>query len=48
MRAADTPKGVRAGTLRRVVTFARPHRAKLITFLLLTVVSSVLAVSTPS
>jgi ABC-type multidrug transport system fused ATPase/permease subunit len=47
MRAADAPKGVRAGTLRRVLTFARPHRAKLITFLLLTVVSSVLAVSTP-
>ncbi|HEX6344650.1 ABC transporter ATP-binding protein [Umezawaea sp.] len=47
MRAADAPKGVRAGTLRRVLTFARPHRAKLIAFLLLTVVSSVLAVSTP-
>jgi ATP-binding cassette, subfamily B, bacterial len=47
MRAADAPKGVRAGTLRRVVTFARPHRAKLVAFLLLTVVSSVLAVSTP-
>jgi ABC-type multidrug transport system fused ATPase/permease subunit len=47
MRAADAPKGVRAGTLRRVLTFARPHRAKLVAFLLLTVVSSVLAVSTP-
>jgi ABC-type multidrug transport system fused ATPase/permease subunit len=47
MQAADTPKGVRTGTLRRVLTFARPHRAKLITFLLLTVVSSVLAVTTP-
>ncbi|WP_211304648.1 ABC transporter ATP-binding protein [Umezawaea tangerina] len=47
MRAGETPKGVRAGTLRRVLKFARPHRAKLITFLLLTVVSSVLAVSTP-
>ncbi|WNV84304.1 ABC transporter ATP-binding protein [Umezawaea sp. Da 62-37] len=47
MRAGETPKGVRAGTLRRVLTFARPHHSKLVTFLLLTVVSSVLAVSTP-
>jgi len=47
MRAADTPKALRAGTVRRVFTFARPHHAKLVVFLLLTVVSAVLAVSTP-
>lgn len=47
MKAADTPKALRKGTLRRVFRFARPHRAKLIVFLLLTVISAVLAVSTP-
>jgi ABC-type multidrug transport system fused ATPase/permease subunit len=47
MNAADTPKGLRKGTIGRVFRFARPHRAKLIVFLLLTVVSAVLAVSTP-
>ncbi|MCX2954111.1 ABC transporter ATP-binding protein [Lentzea sp. NEAU-D7] len=44
---SDAPSKVRRGTFRRVLTFARPHRAKLLVFLLLTVVSSVLAVSTP-
>jgi ABC-type multidrug transport system fused ATPase/permease subunit len=44
---ADAPSKVRRGTFRRVLAFARPHRAKLLVFLLLTVVSSVLAVSTP-
>ncbi|MFT7835006.1 ABC transporter ATP-binding protein [Saccharothrix sp. BKS2] len=47
MRTADAPSGVRPGTFRRVLSFARPHRAKLVLFLLLTVVSAVLAVSTP-
>jgi ABC-type multidrug transport system fused ATPase/permease subunit len=47
MRASDAPSGVRPGTFRRVLGFARPHRAKLVVFLLLTVVSAVLAVSTP-
>ena len=47
MRAADTPKALRKGTIRRVWRFSRPHRAKLIAFLLLTVVSAVLAVTTP-
>ncbi|WP_258953153.1 ABC transporter ATP-binding protein [Lentzea californiensis] len=45
--ASDAPSKVRRGTFRRVLAFARPHRAKLLVFLLLTVVSSVLAVSTP-
>jgi ABC-type multidrug transport system fused ATPase/permease subunit len=47
MHAADAPKGVRKGTVRRVWSFARPHRTKLVVFLLLTVVSAVLAVTTP-
>ena len=47
MKAADTPKGLRKGTIRRVFRFARPHRAKLVVFLLLTVISAVLAVTTP-
>ncbi|MFC3891089.1 ABC transporter ATP-binding protein [Lentzea rhizosphaerae] len=44
---ADAPTKVRRGTFRRVLAFARPHRAKLLVFLLLTVISSVLAVTTP-
>ncbi|USX52530.1 ABC transporter ATP-binding protein [Lentzea sp. HUAS12] len=44
---SDAPDKVRRGTFRRVLAFARPHRAKLFVFLLLTVISSVLAVSTP-
>ncbi|MFL6141362.1 MAG: ABC transporter ATP-binding protein [Labedaea sp.] len=47
MRAGDTPKGLRRGTVRRVFQFSRPHRTKLIVFLALTVISAVLAVSTP-
>ncbi|GAB2822318.1 ABC transporter ATP-binding protein [Lentzea nigeriaca] len=44
---SDAPSKVRRGTFRRVLAFARPHRAKLFVFLLLTVISSVLAVTTP-
>ncbi|MFF5991773.1 ABC transporter ATP-binding protein [Prauserella flavalba] len=47
MRSADAPKGLRRGTVRRVARFARPHWARLGVFLALTVVSAVLAVSTP-
>src|SRR3954468_13822532 len=46
-RSVDAPKGVRKGTLSRVLRFARPHRRLLIMFLILTVASSVLAVTTP-
>ena len=46
-RGAETPKSVRPGTLRRIIAFARPHHATLTVFLLLTVISAVLAVSTP-
>ncbi|MGQ0838566.1 ABC transporter ATP-binding protein [Actinokineospora sp.] len=47
MRAGDAPKGLAKGTVRRVFAFSRPHRARLVVFLLLTVVSSVLAVTSP-
>ncbi|HEY0453800.1 MAG TPA: ABC transporter ATP-binding protein [Actinophytocola sp.] len=47
MHAADAPKGLHKGTIRRVYRFAGPHRGKLVVFLLLTMISAVLAVSTP-
>ncbi|HVK25585.1 MAG TPA: ABC transporter ATP-binding protein [Actinokineospora sp.] len=47
MRSADVPKGLRKGTIRRVFSFSRRHRPRLIIFLLLTVVSAVLGVSSP-
>ena len=34
-------------TLRRIATFARPHRGQLVRFLLLSVLTAVLAVATP-
>jgi ABC-type multidrug transport system fused ATPase/permease subunit len=46
-RSSDAPKGVRKGTMRRVMRFAGPHRRLLIIFLILTVASAVLAVTTP-
>lgn len=46
-RSVDAPKGVRKGTVRRVLRFAKPHRKLLIAFLILTVASAVLAVTTP-
>jgi ATP-binding cassette subfamily B protein len=36
-----------AATLRRIGAFARPHRARVVTFLLVSVVGAVLAVATP-
>ncbi|WP_116115003.1 ABC transporter ATP-binding protein [Amycolatopsis ruanii] len=47
MRAADAPKGLAPGTIRRVARFARPYWRSLLVFLALTVVSAVVAVSTP-
>ncbi|SFQ49668.1 ABC-type multidrug transport system, ATPase and permease component [Amycolatopsis arida] len=47
MRAADAPKGLRRGTVRRVAEFARPHWRRIVVFLVLTVISAVLAVSSP-
>jgi ABC-type multidrug transport system fused ATPase/permease subunit len=47
MHAKDAPKGLKKGTIRRVYQFAGPHRGKLVVFLALTMVSAVLAVSTP-
>jgi len=47
MRVGDTPKGLHKGTIRRVFRFTGPHRGKLVVFLVLTMVSAILAVSTP-
>lgn len=47
MRGADAPKAIKRGTVRRVLRFARPYRRHLTVFLLLTVVSAVIAVTTP-
>jgi ABC-type multidrug transport system fused ATPase/permease subunit len=47
IKAADAPKGLRKGTIRRVFAFSRPHRVKLVLFLLLTVMSAVLGVASP-
>ncbi|CRK56386.1 Lipid A export ATP-binding/permease protein MsbA [Alloactinosynnema sp. L-07] len=44
---SDVPKGLRKGTIRRVFSFSRRHRPRLIIFLVLTVVSAVLGVSSP-
>src|SRR5688572_2406697 len=46
MNAQDERPFSRA-TLRRILTFARPHRRQLIQFLLLSVVTAILAVATP-
>ncbi|MGH3875769.1 MAG: ABC transporter ATP-binding protein [Actinophytocola sp.] len=47
MRAANAPKGLHKGTIRRVFRFTGPHRGKLVVYLLLTMISAVLVVSTP-
>ncbi|SEP44233.1 ABC transporter ATP-binding protein [Amycolatopsis saalfeldensis] len=47
MRSADTPRALAKGTVKRVARFARPHWVRLLVFLVLTVVSAVLAVTTP-
>ncbi|WP_436499425.1 ABC transporter ATP-binding protein [Actinokineospora sp. HUAS TT18] len=47
MGRTDLPKGLRKGTIRRVFTFSRRHRPRLVIFLMLTVVSAVLGVSSP-
>jgi ABC-type multidrug transport system fused ATPase/permease subunit len=46
-RAADAPRSVRTGTVRRIWTFAQPYRGWLLAFLLLTVVSATVGVLTP-
>ncbi|TNC22998.1 ABC transporter ATP-binding protein [Amycolatopsis alkalitolerans] len=47
MRRADAPRGLTPGTVARVARFARPYWRSLAIFLVLTVVSAVIAVSTP-
>ncbi|WP_239575430.1 ABC transporter ATP-binding protein [Actinokineospora baliensis] len=47
VKAADAPKSVRRGTVRRVWAFGARHRRRLALFLLLTVAISALGVTTP-
>jgi ATP-binding cassette, subfamily B, bacterial len=47
MNRDKAPKGLAKGTGRRVLRFIGPHRRMLVVFLLLTVVSAVLTVTTP-
>ena len=47
MQGKASRKKVSRATLRRILTFARPHRRALITFLVLSVVSAILTVATP-
>ncbi|GAA2982593.1 ABC transporter ATP-binding protein [Actinokineospora diospyrosa] len=47
VRAADAPKGVRRGTVRRVWRFSARHRPRLALFLALTVAIAALGVTTP-
>jgi ABC-type multidrug transport system fused ATPase/permease subunit len=47
MNRDQAPKGLAKGTARRVLRFIGPHRRMLVVFLLLTVVSAVLTVTTP-
>src|SRR5680860_537594 len=47
MNAQEDKRPFSKATLRRIAAFARPHRRKLIAFLLLSVVTAVLAVATP-
>jgi ABC-type multidrug transport system fused ATPase/permease subunit len=46
-RAADAPRSVAPGTVRRIWAFARPYRRMLLGFLLLTVVGATIGVATP-
>ncbi len=48
MRGDEPRRTLSKATLRRIGTFARPHRRRLILFLILSVVSAVLAVATPT
>lgn len=47
MQADQAPDALRKGTVKRVTRFARPHWRRLGVFLFLTVISAVLAVTTP-
>ncbi|MGH3873979.1 MAG: ABC transporter ATP-binding protein [Pseudonocardiaceae bacterium] len=47
MRQDGVPRALAPGTLRRIIAFATPHKASLLIFLALSMVSAVLAVATP-
>src|SRR5436853_1788619 len=46
-RQGSTPRSLAPGTVRRIVSFAKPHRKSLLIFLALSTVSAVLTVATP-
>ncbi len=47
MHGPQEQRSFRAATARRILTFARPHRAKLVAFVLLSIATAALAVATP-
>ncbi len=47
MQAGGAPRAVRRATVRRVASFARPHRRTIVKFLMLATVSAVLGVASP-
>jgi ABC-type multidrug transport system fused ATPase/permease subunit len=47
MQGADNRKRARRDTVRRVATFARPHRGTIISFLFLATVAAVVGIATP-
>jgi ATP-binding cassette, subfamily B, bacterial len=47
MQGDQPRRGVSSATLRRIATFARPHRRALLLFLILSVLSAILTVATP-
>ncbi|GAA4805382.1 ABC transporter ATP-binding protein [Nocardioides caeni] len=47
MHGPEEPRRVRGATARRILAFARPHRGRLIGFVLLSITSAALAVATP-
>ena len=47
MHAQEDKRPFSRATLRRILQFARPHRPRLLVFLVLTVITAVLAVATP-
>ena len=47
MQSDQPRRPISAATLRRIAAFARPHRRKLVWFLMFSVVGAVLTVATP-
>ena len=47
MQSDQPRRSISAATLRRIAAFARPHRRKLVWFLMFSVIGAVLTVATP-